>query len=185
LVGGVTASIGSDVTADARRAAPEISVRHSADGMGAGRNHRDTTCRSAGAQRCVSARARPSCGRHRTLERAGRKKKPASDATLGDFEYELLNRALYQPTIAVEHSPPTFSSVAEILSKAAVPGWVALVAERSRDPVAVLAAGGVVLALSVSKTIAGGAAKGLSDGLRERLYEWTKPTKKRPRRSNH
>ena len=91
------------------------------------------------------------------------RRSPPVDATLGESENELLNRALYQPTIAVDQSPPTFTSVAEILGKAVGPARVALRAETTRDPVTVVAAGGALIALSVSRTVLSGAAQGLSD----------------------
>jgi hypothetical protein len=103
------------------------------------------------------------------------RRSPPADQALGSAENELLNRALYQPTIAVEGSPPSFTSLADYLAKVAGPAWVAVVAETSQDPATVVAAGSVILVLSVSKTVLGGAAQGLSDGLKERLYEWSRP----------
>lgn len=103
------------------------------------------------------------------------RRSPPVDQALGAAENELLNRALYQPTIAVEESPPRFTSLADLLGKGAGTAWVAVVAEASKDPVTVISAGGVILVLSISRTILGGAAQGLSDGLKERLYEWSRP----------
>lgn len=107
-------------------------------------------------------------------EQAQRRSPPRHES-LGDIENALLNRALYQHTIAVEQSPPTFTSVSKVLDKATGPTLIAVVAANTGNPAAVLRTAGLILLITFSRTVASGAAQGLSAGLYERLYEWSRP----------
>jgi hypothetical protein len=106
--------------------------------------------------------------------KASKRRSPPVEAALSDADNALVNRALYQPTIAVEQSPPVFESLATIVASGDS-NWVTVVQEVGGNPVVVLCGGGVIVALLVIQKIASGAADGLSQGLRERLYQWSKP----------
>lgn len=105
---------------------------------------------------------------------AADRRSPPTDAALSDADNALVNRALYQPTIAVEQSPPVFETLAAILATGDS-SWVAVARELGGNPVAVFASGGVLIVLAVIRKVASGAADGLSEGLRERFYEWSRP----------
>lgn len=100
-----------------------------------------------------------------------KRRSPPMDRSFGERENELLNRALYHPTIAIEESPPVFSSLSAILGQASDPSWQALVAETAGDPVTILGIGATLIVLKVLR----GPADGLSQGLKERVYQWARP----------
>lgn len=105
-------------------------------------------------------------------ERNSKRRSPPVDPAVEESDNELLNRALYQPTVPIEASPPSFASFSEVAVQFP-DGWIGLAADHGH-PVAIAVAGGMVLIFKLLK----GPTEGLSEGLRERLYEWSRPPKK-------
>lgn len=100
---------------------------------------------------------------------ATRRRSPGADRSLSPDINELLNRALYQPTVAVEESPPAFTSLSSLMD-ASESGWVAVV-DLANNPLEVIAVGGTLIVIHLARQ----ATLGLGQGLRERLYEWARP----------
>lgn len=105
-------------------------------------------------------------------ETAIKRRSPPSGPDLDETDNALLNRALYQPTVAVEESPPTFTTLAAVVAESGADDWLALAQEATGDPITIMKVGGVLLLL---KTVAG-PATALSEGLKERLYQWSRPS---------
>jgi hypothetical protein len=100
---------------------------------------------------------------------ASKRRSPPDDPHFEAEDNELLNRALYQPTVAVESSPPSFMSLSEAATSFP-DGWIS-VAQDPKGVISIAVMGGMVLVFKLLK----GPTEGLSQGLRERLYEWARP----------
>lgn len=100
------------------------------------------------------------------------RRSPPADARLGDLGNELLNRALYQPTVPLEESPPIFDSLASVLAQEEASHWLALIVDDVGDPVAIIRTTASILLFK----ILWGPVAGVSDGLRERSRQWAAPS---------
>lgn len=139
-------------------------------GLG-GLRHAIATPRTA--QIGLNALARKALDKREDLEElwvsSSTRRSPPADPRLSQADNELLNRALYQPTVAIEESPPVFASLATILDDQ-VTGWVALL-DHVDSPLEIVAVGATIIVVQVAR----GAGSGLGKGLKERLYDWARP----------
>jgi heme exporter protein D len=86
---------------------------------------------------------------------------------LATVDYELVNRALYQPSVPIEGSPPSFKSIQDVLAAAGGGGYVWLAHVHEAGPVAVLYLGMTIIVIRVSLALA--------DRLAEGIQNWHRP----------